>query len=660
MKKVKLLVLILIVVIFFYNLKFKVYANITNLTPLYIFTGEAVGDGFGRSVGNVGDINGDGINELGIAGYNKPLLGGSNRGRVYIYLGGNSFDTNKDITLDGTNNYDYFGAFLNNANVNGDNFDDLFVGKPEGTGNYSFIFFGSSSGIPSGTKNDANITFNTGSVIKPIGNFNVDLYDDWAISDRLYNSLTGRVYVYFGGESIDNNADITLNGEGANHFFGQSITFGDINGDGYNDLVVTASGANSNGGKIYVYYGGQNFDDIADITINGTPSSPCGFAMATVDINGDGYDDIIAGDTTYDSYKGRAIIYYGSTDMDSTADVIITGTLTAGFGGAIDYAGELNNDGYDDVIISAYNNVGILFGRRDLTNINAEDLDIFLTGDNPSGSFGGGNNTAIGISNAGDVNNDGWKDFVVGDFTYSSNTGRAYLYSLNYGNSLISINEDYILTSNPFYTGNASNVGFGIGKVQWSNSNELPGNWYDCNANDGAFDSESEYFTCYISGLPDGETTIYFRTTDVNNVFMLPNDYLSDTFTIDTTPPEISQVSVNGNLVDEETVLDSPRPIFSGTSEAGAVITIEIGDGVQTGTVIADEEGNWLWIPDNDIPAGSYKVTITSMDSAGNERSISFNLTIALAKTGIELFLYLLTAILLLTVPAIKKFRIKV
>ncbi|MBK7253149.1 MAG: VCBS repeat-containing protein [Ignavibacteria bacterium] len=78
------------------------------------------------------------------------------------------------------------------------------------------------------------------------------------------------------------------------------------------------------------------------------------------DVNGDGFPDVIVGADGYNSFTGRAYIYYGGASMNSVADIILTGELTGhNFGYSVSGAGDVNNNGFSDVIIGAggYNSV---------------------------------------------------------------------------------------------------------------------------------------------------------------------------------------------------------------------------------------------------------------------------------------------------------------
>ncbi len=148
-----------------------------------------------------------------------------------------------------------------------------------------------------------------------------------------------------------------MNGQGINNLFGNSVSnAGDVNNDGYDDVAVGAYSYNSYTGRAYIYYGGNPMNDTADVTMMGEgTSNNFGYSVSDAgDVNHDGYMDVIVGADGYNSSTGRVYIYYGNSIMDSIADIIMTGEGTGNnFGRSVSGAGDVNNDGYPDVIVGA-------------------------------------------------------------------------------------------------------------------------------------------------------------------------------------------------------------------------------------------------------------------------------------------------------------------
>ncbi|MCP4710839.1 MAG: hypothetical protein GY869_19635, partial [Planctomycetes bacterium] len=177
---------------------------------------------------------------------------------------------------------------------------------------------------------EPNITgdSNFGYCVAKAGDVNNDGFDDVIIGAYRYNRDTGRSYIYYGDVSMDNTADVTLDGEGIYNFFGYSVSgAGDVNNDGYDDVIVGAYGYNNLIGRSYIYYGGAAMDNTADVTLDGEgPGNHFGISVSGAgDVNNDGYDDVIVGAWRYNSDTGRSYIYYGGAAMDNTADVTLDG-----------------------------------------------------------------------------------------------------------------------------------------------------------------------------------------------------------------------------------------------------------------------------------------------------------------------------------------------
>ena len=232
---------------------------------------------------------------------------------------------------------------------------------------------------------------------------------------------------------------------------------GDMNKDGFADLVLGFPYASSNKGMVYVIYGGNNITSINLNTltskqgfyITGTSSSDTGACVNSAgDVNNDGYGDIIFGATTqvisssipiagvtYIVFGGNSLtninLLYGLT---AAQGVEILGSLSYGYSGfSVAGAGDVNNDGYSDVVIGAYgayNNLGIAYvvyggsyiggyeGYQGYLNLGTMNL---TQGFNITGSVSGAK-FAYSVSGAGDINNDGNSDIIIGSYT-----GDAYI-----------------------------------------------------------------------------------------------------------------------------------------------------------------------------------------------------------------------------------------
>jgi hypothetical protein len=172
--------------------------------------------------------------------------------------------------------------------------------------------------------------------------------------------------VYHGSAAgLSVTADWTAVSDRPSALYGISAdTAGDVNGDGYSDLIVGASSytnGESREGRAFLYQGSASgLSATADWTAesNQVDAKFGHFAGMAGDVNGDGYSDIIVGATSYDngeSDEGRAFVYHGSTaGLNSTAAWTAESDQAAAFfGWSVGTAGDVNGDGYSDIIVGA-------------------------------------------------------------------------------------------------------------------------------------------------------------------------------------------------------------------------------------------------------------------------------------------------------------------
>ncbi len=384
-------------------------------------------DNFGTSVSYAGDVNGDGFSDV-ICGAPNNDAGGSNAGRAYVFLGSNPMNTTADMTLTGVAANDGFGNSVSgNGDVNGDGYSDVVSGAfgndAGGSGSGSvYIFYGGAT-----LDNTADVTLpgmsgeSFGYSVSLQGDLNGDGYSDLlagAPNNDAAFSDAGRTYIYYGGSLMDNIRDVIFSGEDSGDNLGFFVSYaGDANGDGYTDVLAGAPFNNAGGsaaGRVYLYLNSMTGSDIADeFFTGGTDYDYMGFSVSGAgDVNGDGYDDMVIG-IPGDS-AGKANIYYGGVIFDNTPDVILRGqSIFDYFGSSVSSAGDVNGDSFDDVIIGArYNdftgsNAGrayIFFGGASMNNVS----DVVLNGEMIDDYFG------YSVSDAGDVNGDGFGDVIVG------------------------------------------------------------------------------------------------------------------------------------------------------------------------------------------------------------------------------------------------------
>ncbi|MBA7473234.1 hypothetical protein ES707_08569 [subsurface metagenome] len=355
--------------------------NVVDLT----FDGESQGIcHFGNWLAE-GDVNGDGIKDLLVSANRWPDE--TYQGRVYLYYGGANMDATADKTFTGENAFDRFGdnsGFI--ADLNNDNFGDVIISAPDYNGEGP--------------------------------EFNGD----------------GRVYIYYGGTDMnDTVADLILDPPvGGGGFFGYRITAGDLNNDGWLDLVVPAVIWNNYTGRVYLYYGPIAADATVDKTFTGEgPGNVFGAYPNVGDIDNDNYDDLLLTNRYYPDLKsdtrGRGYLYWGAsgTSMSETPALIFDppGGGTQEFGASNDVK-DIDNDNFADVIIGArhwnsYDGRAYLYWGKSRASFTATP-DMTFTAD--------GNAQLGGSVRIAHVDGDQYRDIVLGGWNYNSQQGRFYLY----------------------------------------------------------------------------------------------------------------------------------------------------------------------------------------------------------------------------------------
>jgi PKD repeat protein len=452
-------------------------ADVTFYAPPDQYSGE----GLGRSVA-VGDLNGDGLDDI-IMG--SSHYGSSPIGSAYVWVGRTSITTTASISVniasqatsitDGHNlklvgawTSDHLGWELATGDVNGDGIDDMIIGAPMAS---------------------VDTVTNTGYYPPDYQRYH------YAAADREEN---GAVYVKLGGTNIVSSTgatedmmyclpELTIYGEDSYDYLGASLASGDIDGDGYDDVIVGAAGGDpgetSDAGEVHVFYGSDAitytmcsvytptvFENqivkemayvttTADITLTGIAGDTySGYDVSAGDLNGDNYADIIIGAPYADSNHGQVYVVYGGSrgSISATiplnqADLTVSGAAVDTYLGTSVFAGDLNHDGTDDLLMGAIGidpydteysgsdssteegSAYVLFGSGSLSGTidlgTGNPADLTILGASADDWLGRG----LGV---GDLNGDGVNELLVGaaglDHDTLSNTGAAYIINLVY------------------------------------------------------------------------------------------------------------------------------------------------------------------------------------------------------------------------------------
>jgi hypothetical protein len=265
-----------------------------------------------------------------------------------------------------------------------------------------------------------------GHTLANAGDVNGDGFDDLVVGNHV--KWSGCVYIYFGGPSFDTIPDLTLvPRENIRHFGYNVAGAGDVNHDGFSDFMVAAGNEEIDRGFVYIFHGGSPMDTVPDVVIFGK-ASDVGFGWAishTGDLNDDGYDDVIVGapEAPNDGYgKGKAYIYHGGAPMDTIPDLVLRhNTEWSYFGTEVRALGDVNGDGYPDIAVG-HTWWNYCTGRAYLY-FGGPDMDrvpeVILSGETAYSHFG---EEIAGV----DLNRDGYPEIVVGASTYGD--GRIYIY----------------------------------------------------------------------------------------------------------------------------------------------------------------------------------------------------------------------------------------
>ena len=273
------------------------------------------------------------------------------------------------------------------------------------------------------------------------GDVDGDGYDDILVGDWRYNTHRGRVYLFYGGPDMDTTADLILEGQNEGEYFGVGIACGDIDNDGYEDIVIAASRYSESRGRAYLFWGSDrdSVDAHPDKIFDGEAEKGAEFGAcypAVYDIDNDGYDDIILGACHSINKTGRAArayLYFGNTkeSMDTSYDLIFKPeNPTYSFGYSIS-CGDVDNDGFGDIVIGGRGRTYLYYGGGK-SNMDAKADSVFKVKSEGNDRFG---ESVVCV----DQNMDGYDDIIIGARGYNYNQGRTYIF---YGSSKKSVDTD--------------------------------------------------------------------------------------------------------------------------------------------------------------------------------------------------------------------------
>ena len=363
--------------------------------------GKSAGQQFGLSVSYLGKKN------------DSTLVGvGDRYGTIYVYQMKSPADTIPKFTLRGSNCV--LGDF------NGDGIPDVATG-----GNPARIYLGRSPGvfdtIPFFMGSQEANGYEFGYRIAA-GDVNGDGCDDLLVSDPGYpnGNFAGRVYLFLGAAKMDTVPYAIFNGDSIGYSLGERIALGDLNNDGFADVI--AMGFNSNDPfaihkycYIKIFLGGNSVDTIPSKYFKGT------FALGDIacfDANGDGKKDLLWSNADTVSLASVVYVHVGKPSIDSIPNFILKDPGVDGLD-VIANAGDMNGDGYNDILVGspgANQGLGMVLvysgGPKMDANYDA------AAGLSVVSYFG------WSVVSVGDINGDGFADIAVGAPNFKWNEAR--------------------------------------------------------------------------------------------------------------------------------------------------------------------------------------------------------------------------------------------
>ena len=345
--------------------------------PMLILEGQVAGSAFGQSLAGAGDVNGDGFDDLVVGAPAFDATFGEDEGAAYVFLGSpTGIQPTAVWSVVGEEIATEYGQAVASAgDVNGDGFDDLIVGAPTasddevdlGAMGRAYLYLGSAAGLatfPAWVRqgDESNQLF--GDDVGTAGDVDGDGYDDVVVGAPGFNAgvaLEGRLLLFHGSETgLASSPAWFDSGNEWRYQLGMSVgAAGDLNGDGYADVL---GGGGYYDGYAQAYLGSpQGVLTSSAWIVENVDNGNYGYPLeAAGDVNGDGYDDIVVGEAVccIPVLGGVAHVYLGSATglPASQLPAWRTGGPAAEqfqFGRAVAGAGDVNGDGFDDVLAGA-------------------------------------------------------------------------------------------------------------------------------------------------------------------------------------------------------------------------------------------------------------------------------------------------------------------
>ncbi|MEZ6036595.1 MAG: FG-GAP-like repeat-containing protein [Planctomycetota bacterium] len=380
------------------------------------FTGNSAQDWFGVSVRGAGDVDGDSLADI-IVGAPADSTNGTWSGAAFVYSGASGALL---YSFFGTTSYESFGSAVDTAgDVNGDGYDDLLIGVPGKTqGGLSFggaYVYSGADGTQLYAFDGVAQNGRFGAQVAGVGDANGDGFDDVAVSASAESGVviaSGIVRIYSGRDGA---VLQLLQGNAFLGDFGYSIAgIGDLDGDGSTEVLVGArneTGAAPYSGMVYAFSGQTG---LPILSISGNAYEDLGGAVSGAgDVDGDGVSDLIA------SGFGVSRVYSGATGA------VMWSLLSGNFYRSVGGAGDVDGDGYADLLVGFNSSApfGVPVGQAYLYSGRTGALMQTFLG------TGSGDRYGHCVSGVGDITGDGLADFAVGALGQANDPGRVEVFT---------------------------------------------------------------------------------------------------------------------------------------------------------------------------------------------------------------------------------------
>ncbi len=389
--------------------------------------GAADGDRLGWSVAGAGDVDGDGFKDLAVSAPQR----GVGAGYVHIYSG---LTGELLFNITGESFGGEFGNSIAGAgDTNGDGYTDLIIGAPfQGSAGAVYIFRGfapitppvtfPASILPKVSGDAADDRF--GHVVSGMRDFNGDGSRDILVgapgATKPGGIRSGRAYIHSG---TDLARIAVFDGEFNGDQFGYALDYlGDTNGDGIRDLAIGAFQYGTGTGRCYVHFlpqlavgMPQTFAPGDAFVLEGAAvDDRFGRALGSAgDVNDDGHDDLLVAAPGADGDTGRVYVYYGADDgaRTLTTSIALEGEAPGDlFGASVSTAGDVDGDGRDEFLVGAsqHDGTGNDAGRVYLFDAEATEPRCTWDGESRRDFFGDV------VRRGGDMDGDGTDELLVG------------------------------------------------------------------------------------------------------------------------------------------------------------------------------------------------------------------------------------------------------